>query len=114
MRARPGYFCQLWYDMSDLIAPKQGEPMDRSSFAVVKVELEDACEFLQSFTQGRAGFTRQDGLAGIRRVKGQCDRLNQLFASGPDAEAAATVETLARASVAAAETRLVLLRKQDG
>ncbi len=88
--------------------------MDRSSFADLKLDLEDACEFLQSFTLARPGFTRQDALAGIGRVKARCDRLKKLFASGPNAEAAAAVEALARQGVAAAETRLALLRKQDG
>jgi hypothetical protein len=88
--------------------------MDKSSFEAVKQGLEDASEFLQSFTLGRPGFTRQDALAGIRRVKAQCDRMKKLFASGPNAEAAAAAEALARTGVAAAESRLALLRKQDG
>ena len=88
--------------------------MDTSSFAALKLELEDACEFLQSFTLARPGYTRQDALAGIGRVQALCDRLKQLFASGPNAEAAAAAEALARTGVAAAESRLALLRKQDG
>jgi hypothetical protein len=88
--------------------------MDKSSFAALKLELEDACEFLQSFTLARPGYTRQDVLAGIGRVKARCDRLKKLFASGPNAEAAAAVDALARAGVAAAESRLALLGKQGG
>jgi len=88
--------------------------MKKSSFAELKLELEDACAFLRSFTLGRPGFTQQDGLAGIQRVKAQCDRLKELFGSGPDAQEAATIESSARARVVAAETRLTLLRKKDG
>ena len=88
--------------------------MDKSSFAALKLELEDACEFLRSFTLARPGYTRQDALAGIGRVKALCDRLMRLFASRPNAEAAAALAALARAGVAAAETRLALLAKQGG
>jgi hypothetical protein len=88
--------------------------MEKSSFADLKLELEDACTFLRSFTLGRAGFTRRDGRAGIQRVTAQCDRLKELFASGPDAQEAATVVAAARTRVAAAEARLALLCKKDG
>jgi hypothetical protein len=88
--------------------------MDTSSFADLKTDLEDACAFLRSFTLARPGYTRQDALAGIGRVKARCDRLKKLFASGPNAEEAAAVAALARAGVAAAETRLALLGQQGG
>ena len=87
--------------------------MDKSSFADLKQELEEACAFLRSFTLARPGFTRQDALAGIQRVRARCDRLKKLFASGASAAAAAVVAELAQQGVAAAEARLNLLRKQD-
>jgi len=88
--------------------------MDRSSFAAVKPGLEEAYEFLQAFTLARPGFTRQDGLAGIRRVKARCERPESLFGSGPDAEGASIVTGLARQAAAAAEARLKSLQGTDG
>jgi hypothetical protein len=86
--------------------------MPQSSFEDVKLELDEACAFLRSFTLGRAGFTQQDGLAGIQRVQAQCDRLKELFAAGPNAEGVAAAESSARAIVVAARTRLDFLRKR--
>ena len=42
--------------------------MKTPSFEDVKLALEEACEFLRSFTLARHGFTPQDGIAGIQRV----------------------------------------------
>jgi len=88
--------------------------MAKSSFEDLKLELEEACVFLRSFTLGKAGFTQQDGRAGIQRVQEQCDRLRELFVGGPHAAGAATAEDSARAMVVAAQTRLDLLRKRRG
>jgi hypothetical protein len=97
-----------------LIARTEGELMEKSSFADLKLNLEEACAFLQLFAIGKPGFTQQDAAAGIQRVKGQCDRLNKLFASGPNAAEAKAIAASADASVQAAENHLALRRKQSG
>jgi hypothetical protein len=87
--------------------------MKHSSFEDVKLALEEACEFLRSFTLGRHGFTQQDGIAAIRRVVAQCNRLEKLFADGPDAKESQKIVASARPRVLAAEARLALLRKNQ-
>ncbi len=87
--------------------------MADSSFAHLKLELDDACIFLRGFTLGHRGFTLRDGLAAIRRVGDLCDQLHQLFASGPHAGSAATAVAAARTRVTAAEARLSLLRHKQ-
>jgi hypothetical protein len=47
-------------------------------------------------------------------VKHQSDRLNILFALGPNAAEAKAINASAGASVLAAEARLALLRKKSG
>jgi hypothetical protein len=84
--------------------------MKSSSFQDVKLALAEACEFLRSFTLGRHGFTQQDGIAGIKRVTNQCDRMEKLFADGPDASESKTIVASARPRVLAAQARLALLR----
>jgi len=84
----------------------------KSSFVDLKLAFDDACEFLRAFTLGRRGFTQRDGLAAVQRVSALCDRLEELFASGPHAAAAAAVVTAGRARVVAARDRLALLRGQ--
>lgn len=84
--------------------------MKKTSFAAVKLELAEACEFLRSFTLGRHGFTLQDGIAGIERVTEQCDRMEKLFANGPNASESKTIVASARPRVSAAKARLALLR----
>ena len=85
--------------------------MKKSSFEDVKLDLAEACEFLRSFTFGQRGFTQQDGIAGIKRVTDQCDRMEKLFADGPDASESKTIVASARPRVSAAKARLDLLRK---
>ena len=85
--------------------------MKKVSFADEKVELEEACAFLREFTLGRHGFTQRDGVAGIERVNAQCDRMQKLFATGPNARETANIVASARPRVMAAEARLALLRK---
>jgi hypothetical protein len=87
--------------------------MKKSSFEEVKLALEEACEFLRSFTLGRPGFTQQDGIAGIQRVTDQCNRMEKLFANGSDARQSKTIVASARPRVAAAKARLALLRKDQ-
>jgi hypothetical protein len=87
--------------------------MANSSFAAQRIQLDDACTFLRSFTLGQPGFTERDGAAGIERVNKQSDRLNKLFGSGPHAKQAAIIVAAARTRVAAAKARLaVVLRKK--
>ena len=85
--------------------------MNKSSFDDVKLALEEACEFLRSFTLGRRGFTPQDGIAGIQRVTDQCDQMEKLFADGSNARQSKMSVASARTRVVAAKARLALLRK---
>jgi hypothetical protein len=90
---------------------REGVALKKISFADVKLDLEEACEFLRSFTLGRDGFTQKDGLAGIQRVTEHCNRMEKLFADGPDATKSKTLVALARPKISAAEARLAVLRK---
>ena len=85
--------------------------MKKTSFENVKVELEEACEFLRSFTLGRHGFTQKDGIAGIQRVTDHCNRLEKLFADGPNASKSKAIVATARPKISAAEARLAVLRQ---
>ena len=85
--------------------------MSKSSFADLKLGLEEACTELRAFTLGRHGFTQRDGMEGIKRVNAHCNRLEKLFAAGPFAKESATIVASARPRVRAAEARLELLRK---
>lgn len=87
--------------------------MKKTSFEDVKLELEEACEFLRSFTLGRHGFTQRDGIAGMQRVMDQCDRMEKLFAEGPDASESKRIVASARPKVSAAKARLSVLRKDQ-
>jgi hypothetical protein len=87
--------------------------MKKSSFVDMKLALEEACVFLRSFTLGRHGFTQQDGIAGIKRVTGQCNRMETLIADGADARESKTIVASARPRVSAADARLALLRKDQ-
>ena len=70
------------------------------------------CDVLRSFTLGRHGFTQQDGIAGIKRVTDQCDRMEKLFADGPNASETKTIVASARPRVSAANARLAILRRE--
>jgi hypothetical protein len=83
-----------------------------SSFEDVKLDLAEACEFLRLFTLGRPGFTQKDGLAGIQRVTDHCDRMEKLFADGPNASASKMIVASARPRVSAANARLAILRNK--
>ena len=87
--------------------------MGKSPFETLNLDLEDACNFLRSFTTGKRGFTPQDGLAGIKRLRVLCDRMKERFSSGPDAVAAATALTSAETEIEAAEEHLALLKRKD-
>ena len=86
--------------------------MASTSFATEKAALDDACEFLRSFTLGRRGFTVRDAAIGIQRVTAVCERLKKLFATGPHAKQTVMVVASARARIAAAEPRVALLGKK--
>jgi hypothetical protein len=86
--------------------------MKKSSFEDVKLELAEACAFLRSFTLGQRGFTQQDGIAGIQRVTDHCDRMEKLFADGPNATASKVIVASARPKVSAAKARLAILRNE--
>jgi hypothetical protein len=87
--------------------------MVKSSFEDGKRVLEEACEFLRSFTLGRHGFTQQDGMAGIQRVTDRCKQMEKLFADQPDAKELERVVASARTRILAANARLALLRKDQ-
>lgn len=87
--------------------------MTKPSFADVKKDLDEACTLLRGFTLGRHGFTRKDGIAAIERVNAQCDLMEQLFKTGPNARASATMIASARPRVQAAKARLALLGGGD-
>lgn len=85
--------------------------MKNPSFEDVKLALEEACEFLRSFTLGRHGFTPQDGIAGIQRVTDKCAEMEKLFADGSNARESKTIVASARPRISAAKARLALLHK---
>jgi hypothetical protein len=87
--------------------------MKTPSFEDMKLTLEEACEFLRSFTLGRSGFTPQDGVAGIQRVMDQCDRMEKLFTDGSDGRQTKVIVASARPRVSAANARLAVLRKDQ-
>ncbi len=85
--------------------------MKKSSFEDEKLALEEACEYLRSFTLGRQGFRQKDGIAGIKRVTDQCNRMEKLFADGSEARESKTIVASARPKVSAAKARLALLQR---
>ena len=87
--------------------------MKKPSFEHVKLALEEACEFLRSFTLGRPGFTPQNGVAGIQRVIDQCNQMEKLFADGSDGRKSSMIVASARSRVSAAKARLAVLRKDQ-
>lgn len=83
--------------------------MKKASFAAMKLELEKACEDLRAFTLGRHGVSRRAGITAIEKVRSQCDRMEKLFGTGPNAKESVTIVASARPRVKAAEARLALL-----
>jgi hypothetical protein len=86
--------------------------MKKTAFERGKLALEEACEFLRSFTLGRHGFTPQDGIAGIKRVTDQCNRMEKLFSDGSDARESKNIVASARPRISAAQARLDILHKE--
>jgi hypothetical protein len=83
--------------------------MKKASFEAAKLELAEACESLRAFTLGRNGVSKRAGITAIERVKEQCDRMEKLFGTGPNAKESVTIVASARPRVKAAEARLALL-----
>ena len=87
--------------------------MPKSPFETLSLDLEDACNFLWSFTTGKRGFAPRDGLAGIKRVSDLCDRMKEQFSSGPNAANAATALTSAEKCIKAAREHLAVLKGKN-
>lgn len=85
--------------------------MKQQAFAELKQALDDACLYLRAFTLGRYRVTQRHGVVGMQQVRKLCDRMTQLFATGPDAIQSARLVTSAGFRLRAAEARLALLRK---
>ena len=85
--------------------------MKKSTFADAKLALEEACEFLRSFTLGRHGITQKDGHTAIQRVTDNCSQMEKLFGDGPDGAKSKIIVSSARSKICAAEARLTILRK---
>ena len=86
--------------------------MKKVAFAEAKTELDEACSILRSFTLGLNKVSQKAGEKGIAQVIAQCERLEKLFSTGPDAKEMANLVVAARFRVKAAESRLELLRKK--
>jgi hypothetical protein len=86
--------------------------MINPSFAAFKIDLDAACMTLRSFTLGKHGVTQRDGAMRIQQVSAKCDRLNELFGTGPYAKQAARIVASARTRIVAAQARLALLGKK--
>ena len=87
--------------------------MPKSPFETLSLDLEDACNFLWSFTTGKRGFAPRDGVAGIKRVSDLCERIKEQFSSGPNAANAATALTSAEKCIKAAREHLAVLKGKD-
>ena len=83
----------------------------KKSFVGLKHELDEACEFMRSFTLGRQGFTQRDGVDGIGRVNDLCGRMQQDFGSGSLEKETGNAVASAHGKIRAAQARLDLLRK---
>jgi hypothetical protein len=81
----------------------------RHAFDGEKANLDAACQALRWFTLGSRGATRKSGLRAVARVNAVCERMNELFSSGPDALRLASILNSVRGQILAAEARLTLL-----
>jgi hypothetical protein len=84
----------------------------RHNFDSEKAHLDEACQALRWFTLARRGATRKSGLRAVARVNAVCQRMNHLFAKGPDALRMASLLNSVRGQVLAAEARLNLLTRK--
>jgi hypothetical protein len=83
----------------------------KKSFDGLKLEMDEACEVMRSFTLGRQGFTRRDGVDGIGRVNDLCGRMQKDFGSGSHEKETGNAVASAQGKIRAAQARLDLLRK---
>jgi hypothetical protein len=74
--------------------------------------MSEARESLRSFTLGREGFSRQDGVDAIDRVSGLCAQMQEHFGAGSHAGEVASTVVMARNQVLAARARLVILGRK--
>jgi hypothetical protein len=86
-----------------------GAAMNQPTFESVKRSLEAACDLLRAFTLAHRGATPKQGLQDIRRVTAGCNRMDKLFATGPNAAKSKLLVTSARSKVMAAKARLAVL-----
>jgi hypothetical protein len=84
----------------------------RHAFDVERANLDAACQELRWFTLGSRGATRKSGLRAVARVNAVCERMNELFAKGPDALRLASILNSVRGQILAAEARLTLLMRK--
>ncbi len=83
----------------------------KESFDGLMREMDEACELMRSFTLGRRGFTQQDGVGVIDRVRDLCVRMQEGLDSGKHGKETAQAVGAARGQILAARARLDLLRK---
>jgi hypothetical protein len=83
----------------------------KESFDGLKKDIDEAREFLRSFTLGRPGFTQRDGTTAINRVRELSDRLQQGFLVGKHNKEVAQAAASAQGQILAANARLDLLRR---
>jgi hypothetical protein len=84
----------------------------RRRFDAEKAILDEACQALRWFTLARRGSSRKSGLKAVAMVNGVCARMADQFSKGPDALRLASVLSLVRGQVLAAEARLNLLTRK--
>jgi hypothetical protein len=82
------------------------------SFSDLSGEMTEARECLRSFTLGRQGFTRQDGVDAISRVRDLCAQMQDHFGVGSHASEVASTVVMARNQIQAARARLVILGRK--
>ena len=82
------------------------------SFSDLREEMGEARESLRSFTLGREGFTRQDGVEAISRVSDLCAQMHEHFGAGSHAGEVASTVVMARNQIQAARARLVILGRK--
>jgi hypothetical protein len=83
----------------------------KQSFDGLKLEMDEACEALRSFTLGRDGFTRRNGVDGISRINVLCGRMQKDYGSGSHEKETGTAVASAQGKILAARARLNLLSK---
>src|SRR5262249_10874196 len=75
-------------------------------------EMGEARESLRSFTLGRPGVTRQNGLDAINQVVDLCGQMQEGFGLGEHARVVANTVLIARNQILAAKARLAILARK--